>query len=297
MENFILIGIFVVLGMFLRRNNSFPKETAQVLNMFALYVSVPALVLLKVPQITLSSENIITAVVPCGMLLFSALMVILGGYMWHWPRSTTGLLLLVVPLGNTSFMGIPMIQAFFGTAALSHLIIYDQVNMLIFGTYGTIILSFYSNDNSLKFSTITKRILLFPPTTALIIGIALRPWLTSEKITLCLQNAAMTIVPMVMTAIGFQLRFRLPRQMLAPLGYGLLIKLIAAPIIVLLFSRMLGITGQAVQVSIMEAGMPPMVTASAVAVIAGMETELAVALVSVGIILSFGTLPILHWLM
>jgi hypothetical protein len=107
----------------------------------------------------------------------------------------------------------------------------------------------------------------------------------------------MTIVPMVMTAIGFQLRFRLPRQMLAPLGYGLLIKLIAAPIIVLLFSRMLGITGQAVQVSIMEAGMPPMVTASAVAVIAGMETELAVALVSVGIILSFGTLPILHWLM
>jgi predicted permease len=76
-----------------------------------------------------------------------------------------------------------------------------------------------------------------------------------------------------------------------------LIKLIAAPLIVLLFCRIIGISGQAVQVSIMEAGMPPMVTASAMAVIAGMENELAVALVGVGMILSFATIPLLYWLM
>jgi predicted permease len=47
----------------------------------------------------------------------------------------------------------------------------------------------------------------------------------------------------------------------------------------------------------MEAGMPPMVTAAAMAVIAGMESELAVALIGVGIILSFGTLPLLYMMM
>ncbi|HIJ81201.1 MAG TPA: AEC family transporter [Desulfuromonadales bacterium] len=297
MENFVLIGVFVAVGMLFRQIKAFPKDTAHVLNMFALYVSVPALVLLKVPHIALSSENIVAAVVPCGMLLFSALMVMLGERLWRWPGSATGVLLLVVPLGNTSFMGVPMIQAFFGTAALSHLIIYDQMNMLIFGTYGTIMLTLYGTDTSFKFWTITRRILLFPPTTALVIGIALRPWLTSEKMTLCLQNISMTIVPLVMTAIGFQLQLRLPRHLLAPLSAGLFIKLIAAPLVALLCCRMLGITGQAVHVSIMEAGMPPMVTASAMAVIAGMETELAVALVGVGIILSFGTLPLLYLLM
>jgi len=43
--------------------------------------------------------------------------------------------------------------------------------------------------------------------------------------------------------------------------------------------------------------MPPMVVASAMAVIAGMEAELAVALVGAGIVLSFCTIPLFYWLM
>ena len=54
MENFVLIGVFVLLGMLFQRLKSFPKDTAQVLNMFAIYVSMPALVLLKVPLIAFS---------------------------------------------------------------------------------------------------------------------------------------------------------------------------------------------------------------------------------------------------
>jgi malate permease and related proteins len=43
--------------------------------------------------------------------------------------------------------------------------------------------------------------------------------------------------------------------------------------------------------------MPPMVTAAALAVVAGMDTELSIALVGVGIVLSFGTLPFLFWIL
>ena len=46
MENFILIGIFVGLGMLFRRVKAFPEQTAQALNMFALYVALPAVILL-----------------------------------------------------------------------------------------------------------------------------------------------------------------------------------------------------------------------------------------------------------
>jgi malate permease and related proteins len=99
---------------------------------------------------------------------------------------------------------------------------------------------------------------------------------------------------MVMTAIGMQLQLKLPRRFIAPLGFGLVIKLIIAPLVVLWGCRLLGLSGLSVDVSIMEAGMPPMVTAAAMAAIAGMEAELAVALVGVGIVLSFGTLPLLY---
>lgn len=295
MENLILIGVFVLLGVLLRRLETFPKDSAQVLNMFALYVSLPALILLKAPQISFSPDEMVAALVPWAMLFFSAPLVLLGGRFWGWSRSTIGVLLLTVPLGNTSFLGVPIIEAFFGTEALSHLIVYDQVGtILIFATYGSVILSLYARDGALNLPAVARQMLLYPPSIALVIGLTFGHWLTLSRVVQPLQSVASTLVPLVMTAIGFQLQLRLPRRVIAPLSFGLLIKLVVAPLSVLLACRLIGISGQAVQVSIMEAGMPPMVIASAMAVIAGLEADLAVALVGVGIILSFGTLPILY---
>ena len=90
MENFILIGIFVGLGALFRKLEAFPDQTAQVLNMFALYVALPAVILLKVPQLAFSSEMVVPAIVPWGMLALSAVLVLLGGRKFHWSRETIG---------------------------------------------------------------------------------------------------------------------------------------------------------------------------------------------------------------
>lgn len=298
MENFFMIGLFVSLGLLLRRVEAFPKDTAQALNMFALYISLPALVLLKAPTIAFSRDTMVAAIIPWALLLFSAAVVLVAGRLWRWSRPIIGVLLLVIPLGNTSFMGIPMVNAFYGAVGLSHLIVYDLVGTLvIFATYGSIVLSIYGKDSALTFSAVAKRILLFPSASALVLGLLFSDWFASETVARCLQSISSTLVPLVMTAIGFQLRLKLPARVIRPLFFGLGIKLIAAPIMTLLVFQLLGITGLVAKVAVMEAGMPPMVVASAMAVIAGMEAELAVALVGAGIILSFCTIPLLYWLM
>jgi malate permease and related proteins len=298
MENFVLIGVFVLLGMLFQRLKSFPKDTAQVLNMFALYVSLPALVLLKAPQIVFSSSALIPLAVPWGMLLLSVPLLLLGAGLWRWPRHLVGVLLLVVPLGNTSFLGIPIVQAFFGAAGLPPLIVYDQLGtMLIFATYGSFILALYGRDGKFNLPSVARKMLLFPPTIALVTGIALRPWPYPEKVVQSLHNVSLTLVPLVMTAIGFQMRLRLQPKVFAPLSWGLAVKLVIAPLVAFAACRLAGQSGLAVEVSVIEAGMPPMVTAAALAVVAGMDAELSVALVGVGIVLSFGTLPLLYWLL
>jgi predicted permease len=78
------------------------------------------------------------------------------------------------------------------------------------------------------------------------------------------------------------------------LSCGLAIKLAIAPLAALIGCRLLGLDGLPADIAIFEAGMPPMVTASALAVAAGMHMELAVALAGLGIIASFITLPILY---
>ncbi len=97
-----------------------------------------------------------------------------------------------------------------------------------------------------------------------------------------------------MTAVGFQLRLRLRPTLVAPLGFGLAVKLLLAPLVALLVCRLFGMHGLAVDVSVFEAGMPPMVTAGALAVAAGLEPDLAAALVGLGILASFATLPLLY---
>jgi len=295
MENFVLIGVFVLLGMLFQRLKAFPKDTPQVLNMFAIYVSMPALVLLKVPQIALSRAALIPLVAPWGMLLFSAGLVLLAARFWSWPRSMVGVLLLTIPLGNTSFLGIPIVQAFFGPQGLPHLIIYDQLGtMLIFASYGSVILAVYGREGSLDLAAIARKMVFFPPSLALMAGFALRPWPYPAQLEQGLHNISLTLVPLVMTAIGFQLRLRLSAKVFAPLSFGLGVKLVAAPLCVFAVGRLLGVSGPSFEVSVIEAGMPPMVTAAALAVVAGMDADLAVALVGVGIILSFGTLPVLY---
>jgi malate permease and related proteins len=298
MENFILIALFVLLGMIFRRLSAFPKETPQVLNMFALYVSLPAVILLTVPRMTFTREALTPALIAWGMLAFSALAVLLAARIGQWSRSITGVLLLVVPIGNTSFMGVPMVQAFFGEAGIPYLIVYDQFGTIaIFATYGSLVLALYGREGSVTLAGIARRALLFPPTMALAAGLALRSWSYPSQMSVILAGIATTLTPLVMTAIGYQMNWRLRPTVLAPLGFGLAVKLLLAPLVALAVCRLLGLQGLPVDISIFEAGMPPMVTAGALAVAAGMEPELAVALVGLGLILAFATLPLLFWLL
>jgi len=298
MTNFILIAIFVGLGLLFRRLGAFPKDSAQVLNMFALYVSLPALILLKMPELRLGSEALVAAVVPWGMLLLSVILILLAARRFGWSRAKTGVLLLVVPVGNTSFMGVPMVNAFFGSRGIPYLIVYDQIGtMLIFSLYGSLILSMYGREGALNIAAVARRAMTFPPTIAALVGLALRPWPYPEAVATALHGIAQSLTPLVMTAIGLQLRWRLERSVLGPLSYGLLIKLLIAPVAALGVCRLLGMSGLPVDIAVFEAGMPPMVTAGALAVVAGMESELAVALVGIGIIASFATLPAIYLLL
>ncbi|MBE0598292.1 MAG: AEC family transporter [Desulfuromonadales bacterium] len=298
MGNFALLGAFILLGMALRRLPATPPGLARGLNLIALYLSLPAMILLKAPQISFSSEVLVPALTPWGMLLLSAALVLAVARLRGWSRETTGVLLLVVPLGNTSFMGVPMVQAFFGEGGLPYLIVYDQFGTIaIFATYGAVILALYGRQGASSVKAVARRVVTFPPTIALVAGLSLRSWLYPPELTWALQGIAATLTPLVMTAIGFQLRWRLRPSILAPLSFGLGVKLLVAPVVALAIFRLAGLHGLATDVAVFEAAMPPMVIAGALAVAAGLDAELSVAMVGLGVIFSFATLPLTYFLL
>ncbi len=296
MENFFITIAFLVIGMALRRLPEFPSETGNVLSLFVIYISLPALVLLKIPELVLSRNLLIPAIMPWLMLLFSAAVILLLSRLLNWTREITGCLLLLIPLGNTSFLGIPMVKAFFGSQGIPYALIYDQLgSFLALATYGSFIIAFYGKGrNRPNVKSVMKKILTFPPFIALILAFIIRDLPFYSKTVSLLTILAATLVPLIMIAVGFQLRLQLDRNMATQISLGLIIKLIVAPLAALLLCKIIGLRGEAVHVSIFEAGMPPMVSAGALAIFAELSPALAAALVGLGIVLSFATLPILY---
>ena len=69
------------------------------------------------------------------------------------------------------------------------------------------------------------------------------------------------------------------------------------PLMIFVFTGLMGWHGIAIQVSILESGMASMISAGAIVVAAGIATELVPALVSWGLLISFLTVPISYYLL
>ena len=298
MEQTLPFLILLVAGQIMRRIPGFPADTDKSLNLYVIYVALPALVLVQVPKLTLSSDLLAPLLMPWVVVVVSGVLVLAICRVFGWSREITGALLLMVPLGNTSFLGIPMVEMFFGFSGVKYAILYDQFgSFLALSTYGTFILAVYGGGEKLSFLKIFRKVVFFPPFVALVIALGLGsvnfpPWLESM-----LTMTAKSLVPVVLVAIGFAMRLRMPTSELLPFVVGISTRLLVVPVVFIFACRLLDLTGPAIQVSLFETAMPSMVTAGALASIAGLRPRLTSALVGYGILASFVTLPLIYSLL
>lgn len=299
MENFYLILIYLGIGLLLRKMPAIPANTGLVLNTYVLYVTMPALILQKVPLLTFSSELLIPTITPWFLLVCVVMLVLAGQKLFGWSREITGALLVILPLGNTSFIGFPMTEVFFGSEGMPYAVIYDQLGSFIaLATYATIIAAIYSPQlTNPGPKQILLKILTFPSFIALILGLLLKGTTYPAFMQRVIDDMSATLIPVVMVAIGYSLHFKIDRKEISPLLAGLGIALIIMPCLAWLLWLVFGIEGIAVQVSIFEAATPPMVSAGAVAIMAGLAPRFSNSLVGIGLLLGFISLPVVYWLM
>ena len=294
MENFVLILLAIVIGYVISRLNIFSKDAPTILNQFVIYISLPAMILLQVPKLSFSMDMVIPIVIAWSVMIISAILILLLSRFFSFSREITGCLMLVSILTNSSFLGIPIINAYMGESALAYVLVYDQLGTFIaLATYGTFIASYYSNKTQLTFKIITLKVFTFPPVIALITSLFLIGVEFNPIISKVLNSFASTIVPVALVAVGLQLKLKLPKEDLKPFSVALSVKLIIAPIIAIGISSLFNWNNQASIVSIMEAGMAPMITAGAIASMAGLAPRLSSAIVGYGILISFITTGVL----
>ena len=297
MENFALIFVAIFLGYVMGRMGAFSGEAPLVLNKFILYISAPALVLLQIPKLTLSLEVLIPVFLAWSVMSISAVAIFFFSKFFKFSKEVTGSLMLVAVLGNSSYLGIPIVSAYFGDGALGYVLMYDQLGTFIaLSTYGTFVSIYYASAKEIHMRLLLLKIISFPPFLALLAALFLMGAVFPPIVESVLVSLSSTIIPLALVAVGLGLRFKLPKEEILPFSVALVVKLIFAPIIAIALCALFGWNSLAANVSIMEASMAPMITAAAVASMAGLAPRLSSAIVGYGIILSLGTTWVVHYL-
>ena len=291
MNNLLLLILCFIAGMLLRRFRRMPENAPATLNSFIIHVSLPALTLLYIHELHLSGDVLLVAAMAWLVFGLSAGFFWLAGRWLRLPRATVGALMLVGGLGNTSFFGLPMVEAFYGKEGIATAIIVDQLgSFFALSVFGITVAGIYSSGRPTA-AEIVRRIALFPPFIALVIALLLIPFEYAQWFTVLLKRLGDTLAPLALLSVGMQLRLGHVAEHKRNLAIGLCFKLVLAPLaIYLLYVQLLGAHGQAIQVTLFEAAMPSMITAAIVASEHDLDPPLANLMVAVGLILSFFTL-------
>lgn len=290
MPNLVLILLSLLLGIGLRQVKSVPENAHLTLNQIILYVALPALIFRNLPGLEWDPKLMALCLVPWG-LFFLAWGIFAKS---TWPDDVKGALILTAGLGNTSFIGFPVIQALFGEEGLRYAIFIDQPGtFLIVSSLGLLVANRYSSG-TLRKRDLALRILLFPPFLSFAIALLLtvlgwRPSGTGEVI---LDRLAGMLTPLALISVGFQLKLSDVKTEGKYVFAGLVFKLILCPVIVLGAMKAFGFTGTFGRVAVMEAAMAPMVTSTIVAQAHGLRPKLAGLMLGLGVPVSFVTLLI-----
>lgn len=290
MSNLLLAVFCLFIGKALQNVRQFPESTAQSLNLYVIYVALPALILVQLPKISLNA-SVLAPVASAWLVMGFTAAVIWGLARYHqWSRELTGALLLVATLGNTSFIGIPLIEAHLGNDAIPYAILYDQLGtFLALNTFGIAVATYYSPITVAKPAPLWQKMLTFPPFPALFLGLALSfvtvpPWINEV-----LQKMAATLVPVVMVAVGMQWRLRIDPKELKFVVLAIAFLLIVKPTFALGLVHLMPIDPLIMRTIVVEAAMPAMISTSALALMYQLSPRLVATVIGYSLMLSFLT--------
>jgi len=219
-----------------------------------------------------------------SVMLASGLLALAGGLMLKLERKTLVSTLITSMFANNGNYGLPLIAFAFGQDALAHSSIYFVFSSLLTNTLGILIASL----GHLDLKQAALGMFRIPTFYAVLLAAVIN--VTGFSLPLPLERTvtltAGAAIPVMILLLGLELTQMRWASNLSALGLSTSIRLLAGPLLGLLFTAMLGITGTARQAGIMEASMSAAVANANLAGEYNLDTSLVAATILVSTLLS-----------
>lgn len=295
MASFLLIGICIIAGIIFRKSRTLPKDAHKGINAWIIYIALPATSFKYLPHISWTNDLLFPVIAPLYVWFLGWIFIHLYSKTQGLGKATSGGLKLVSSLSNTSFIGFPLIMAYFSEKELGIAIICDQITFTILSTLGIIVAIRSSQNQKLSAKVVLKKVLTFPPLIGCVLALTIPRCVDISTLNLLFEKLAGTVGPLALFSIGLQLRFGGWFSEIKHISFALLYKLFLAPLSVLTIAIFLGMSGTVARITIFEMAMPTLLTAGVIADQYHLNPKLSSLVVGIGIVLAFITTGI-WWL-
>jgi len=288
--------LLLLVGFLLRRTRVLRQEDTGVINAVIICATVPALAftIMVGQHLTWASAGVIAAgnIANCVSLCISwalARLLKLG-------RPQMGAFMIAATFGNTTFMGIPVVEAAFhgDRQAMLYAIMYGELAMsLPVYTLGLWVASRFGGSHTKIHELLSPKRL--PTLPAMIAGVALSALGIAVPLMLmdAIKRLGACTLPLSMISVGLMLSARSFR------GNGFLIilvsvlKLFCMPAIVYAILTLFGVGGLARQVVTLQAAMPNSIVSGIMTARGGSDAPFVASATLITTLASLGTLPLI----
>jgi hypothetical protein len=282
-----------LLGYLVKKSEKCPPKLYLFVNQFIIFFCLPSISLLKIPTLEFNGQ-MIHLVITAWLIFFAGIpFFYLLSKLFNWKKETLVCLIVVCGLGNTAFIGLPVIDNLFGEKALTYAVFIDQPgSFLIISTVGTA-LCIITASGKISIAQILFKLITFPPFIAFLFAVfvPIHPSGLLKEIMLFLIKI---IGPLALFSLGLQFSLNFKEMEWIPLTFGLFYRLLLGPFIVLIYLKVFyGKSDLINTVGIIENAMAPMMTAAIISAKYNLNPKLGNALVTLGVPISI--LTILLW--
>lgn len=258
---------------------------------FIIYFSLPGIVFSKIYPLNLDGTILGLMIMFIGFILFNLALAYFIGRLMKLDRLTLATFMIMATFGNTSFIGLSYIDAFYGQDFIVYGIIYDIFgSFFLLVTLGMVVINWGTGKRN-DTKSILRSLVLFPPSLMFFLTIFAKNFEVPNFLLLTSETLGSTLVPLAMVAIGMKLELKNIFVKFHIVTMAMCIKMLIVPIIVLIgFQIFYGIDETWVKVTIIEVAMPPMTMATVLAIKGGLDEKIAINSLVLGVLLSLVTI-------
>ena len=304
MNIYLVVLISLGAGLCFQRVPGLSERLTPIINNFAVYIAVPAIILAKVPTLDITPDSLFIVGAAWGTAALSLMLIYMLSAWLKWSKEATIVCAILAGLGNTGFLGLALIKVLANDQVVGYAVIYHQLGSflimsLVLPVLPMIQASISASDSRAQISlaTLVKRVLLFPASVCLVIALLLPIEPLTKHLHLPLEWLGLTLLPCAMLVVGMQLHLRVEKQHWLPVASVLSIKMLLMPAIVAAAGLILSVEQDVFRSSVMQSAMASMVTPSIFLIGLNFAPRLTAAILGISTLLSFLTVPTLAFLL